>query len=415
MFETLFSYPRVLARHRDGPSALERERFLLDRANAGASRQTLLHLASELLLVARQLNPDLQKSIDVQEVQAAADRWARHQQQHGRIRDARFCRQRFVQTATGWLRFLGRMEEPLAKPAQFADTIGEFADYMCEERGLSPRTIHNRCWHVQAFLHWLVEQGGFVAAVRLEQIDAFLTTKGTEGWCRVSVATIAAALRSFFRFEAGRGRCTTDFAFGITGPRLFAHETLPAGPKWEDVRALIASTTTDRPQDIRDRAILLLLAVYGLRRSEVVALSLDDVNWERDILHISRPKQRCRQDYPLTTELGEAILRYLQQVRPRCASRSLFLTMKAPVRPLASSSLYYLVMTRMNTLSIRCPKRGPHALRHACASQLVAEGFSLKQIGDHLGHRNADATRTYAKVDLAGLRQVADFDLRGVL
>jgi integrase/recombinase XerD len=181
------------------------------------------------------------------------------------------------------------------------------------------------------------------------------------------------------------------------------------------VQRLIASTDTGCPQDIRDRAILLLLAVYGLRSGEVVALTLDDVNWEQDILHVSRPKQRCKQDYPLAAEVGEAILCYLERVRPRISSRSLFLTIRAPFRPLVANSLHYLVSTRLKALNIRCPRRGPHALRHACATRLVAEGLSLKQIGDHLGHRSAYATRTYAKVDLAGLRQVADFDLGDLL
>lgn len=70
---------------------------------------------------------------------------------------------------------------------------------------------------------------------------------------------------------------------------------------------------------------------------------------------------------------------------------------------------------RIQALEIRCPRQGPHALRHACAAHLVAEGLSLKQIGDHLGHRSSSATRTYAKVDLAGLRQVAEFSLEGLL
>jgi site-specific recombinase XerD len=74
-----------------------------------------------------------------------------------------------------------------------------------------------------------------------------------------------------------------------------------------------------------------------------------------------------------------------------------------------------MVSTRLKALNITCPRRGPHALRHACATHLVAEGLSLKQIGGHLGHRSTYATRTYAKVDLAGLRQVADIDLGDLL
>lgn len=415
MFETLFCYPRVLARHRAGPSAEERDRFLAHHAQAGAAPESLLRLASELLLVARRIDVTGPTVITPREIEAAADGWVRHQRRHHRVRDPKFCRQRFVQVATDWLRFLDRLQATQEQPGADADLVDEFANYMRMERGLSSRTIHNRCWHVQAFLDWLREQGHSITEVSLGQVDAFLAMRGAQGWCRVSIATAASALRSFFVRMAVHGRCADGFAAGIEGPRLFKHESLPVGPQWKDVQRLIASADTDSPQDIRDRAILLLLAVYGLRCSEVVALSLDDVRWEQEILHVTRPKQRCQQDYPLTTDLGNAVLRYLQQVRQRSASRALFLSIKAPVRPLAPSSLHHLVATRMRVLDIRCPHHGPHALRHACATHLVAEGLSLKQIGDHLGHRSPEATRTYAKVDLVGLRQVADFDLGALL
>ena len=415
MFEALFRHPRVLARHRDGPSAEERDRFLAHCAHAGAAHASLLRLASELLLVARRIDISSTTAISILEIEAAADSWARHQRRHHRISDPKFCRQRFVQVATDWLSFLARLQTTPAAPCAGAGLVDEFANYMRLERGLSPHTIRKRCWHAQAFLNWLSEQDWSIAEVNLEQVDAFLATKGSQGWCRVSIATAASALRSFFVHLAAGGRCGERFAAGIEGPRLFKHEALPLGPQWEDVRRLIASADTDRPKDIRDRAILLLLAVYGLRRSKVVALSLDDLSWEREILHVSRPKQRRKQRYPLTTDVGNAVLRYLQQVRPRCASRSLFLRIKAPVRPLTPGSLHYLVTARMRALDICCPRHGPHAIRHACATHLVAEGLSLKQIGDHLGHRSPHATRTYAKVDLVGLRQVADFDLGALL
>ena len=77
--------------------------------------------------------------------------------------------------------------------------------------------------------------------------------------------------------------------------------------------------------------------------------------------------------------------------------------------------MYNVVSSRIVSLGIRVPRHGPHCLRHACASHLVAAGLSLKEIGDHLGHRSAYATRIYAKVDLAGLREVANFDLAGLV
>jgi integrase/recombinase XerD len=374
MFGTLFHYPRVLARHRNGPSADDRERYLAHCAQGGAARSTLLGLAPELLAISRRIALDNGRLIPSAEVEMAADRWVRYQRRHQRILTGRFSRERFIQTATAWLRFLERLQEQQPETPPFADLVQQFDSYLREERGLSSHTIHNRCWHVQAFLSWLSEKGCSIGEMRLEQVDAFFALRRMQGWSRVSMATLAGALRSFLRYAGEQTWFSKRLAAGIEGPRLFSHETLPAGPKWEDVRRLIRSTDTDSPHDIRDRAILLLLAVYGLRRGEVVALTIDDVDWEHDILHISRPKQRSKQDYPLAAEVGEAILRYLEQVRPHIVSRSLFVTIRAPFRPLAPTSLHYLVKRRLRVLNISCNHGGPHSLRHACATRLVAEG-----------------------------------------
>jgi integrase/recombinase XerD len=414
MFENLYRYSRVLARHLDGPAAEERDRFVAHFAASGATRDSVSNLASELLVVAQCLDISGTRAVTPKEVASVADHWVRYHRRHGRsISSGR--RQRFVQVATDWLRFMGRLQLPPAQPGAGTDLIDEFATHMQRERGLSPITINDRCWHIRAFLTWLAEQHCGAEDTTLQHVDAFLSMRGAQGWCRASIATVATALRCFYAHMTATGRCAEGFVTGIEGPRLFKQEALPAGPCWDDVQRLIASTDTDEPRDIRDRVVLMLLAIYGLRRGEVVALTLDDIDWEHDILHVARPKQRCKQDYPLTTEVGNAILRYVREVRPRCASRRLFLTLKAPLGPLASNGLHHAVASRLEALGISGPRKGPHALRHACATHLVAEGLSLKQIGDHLGHRSASATRTYAKVDLVGLRQVADFSLGGVL
>jgi len=105
----------------------------------------------------------------------------------------------------------------------------------------------------------------------------------------------------------------------------------------------------------------------------------------------------------------------LKEVRPRTSRREIFLTVRAPFRPLSAGTMHRVVASRMERLGITSVHRGPHSLRHACAGHLVEEGFSLKEIGDHLGHRSAFSTRIYAKVDLVGLRQVAEFDLGDLL
>jgi site-specific recombinase XerD len=274
--------------------------------------------------------------------------------------------------------------------------------------------VRNYRWHLQHFLTWWSEQNRRFSKVSVSDVDRYIFLKGTGGWTRVSVASCAKALKAFFLHAERRAWCRSGIADAIQSPRIFKQETLPGGPAWSDVRKLIASTNSDRPQDIRDRGILMLFAIYGLRSGEVAKLRLEDFDWEREVLTVWRPKQRRTQQFPLTQEVGNAVICYLREVRPPCSRREVFLTLKSPFQPLSHGALYDLTRKRFTQLGVATPRRGPHALRHACATHLMAQSFSLKEIGDHLGHRSSFATRTYAKVDIAGLREVASFDLGGL-
>jgi site-specific recombinase XerD len=114
--------------------------------------------------------------------------------------------------------------------------------------------------------------------------------------------------------------------------------------------------------------------------------------------------------------VGEAILRYLEDGRPKSSKyREVFLTTEAPIQPLRGSSAWTIVAKRLRPLGVPLKQHGPHALRHACATRLLAEGLSLKEIGDHLGHRAPKVTAVYAKVGVKGLREVANFTLEGLV
>jgi integrase len=184
----------------------------------------------------------------------------------------------------------------------------------------------------------------------------------------------------------------------------------------EEVGKLLEDTASSNdPVDIRDHAILSLLIHYGLRRGEVERLRLDDLDWVAKTIRVTRLKPRLAQCYPMSAPIGDAILRYLRQARPRCSHRALFLTIQAPFRPLSGASITFMVRMRLTKQGVQLNRRGAHCLRHACASQLLGAGFTLKQIADHLGHRSMESTRIYTKIDLHGLRQVAEIDLGALL
>jgi integrase len=161
------------------------------------------------------------------------------------------------------------------------------------------------------------------------------------------------------------------------------------------------------PSHVRDRAIVLLLAVYGLRIGEVCRLTLDDLDWVNEKIRVRRLKNKRSQEFPLTAEVGNAILKYLRNVRPQDAGRVVFLRLRTPHRPMTTHGASCCISVHVRALGCRLPHSGPHSLRHACATHLLDEGFSLKEIGDHLGHRSPRSTQIYAKVERNKLVQVA--------
>ena len=414
MFEILFTKPAARARHRAGPLACDRERFLLHSAAQGYSPRQLKKMAWMLLVVAQTLSLG-ERTVHIREIERAARGRVRLTQRAAGGSDPSSTQQLFIRVATLWLQFLGRLAPPVAPCAPLRCEVNAFARFMREERGLSPVTIASRCQRVNHFLSALRPRVHSLRSITIGQVDTYLVHQHEHGWSRPSMAVLASDLRSFFRYAEGRNWCNPGMAAAIDSPRLYTAERLPRGPTWEQVQQLITSAAGDRPADIRDRAILMLLALYGFRRGEVARLRLENIDWVNEIVSVVRPKQRRIDRYPLIRAVGDAIVRYLREVRPRCTHREIFITLSAPRRPLSPQSVTPIVHSRLAALGIELPNLGAHCLRHACAQHLLACGFSLKQIGDQLGHRRASTTMLYAKVDLEGLRQVADLDLGRLL
>lgn len=403
MFQTLYSAPATCRRHSDGPFADERDRYLRHCADFGATRGTLRQKGNELLWFAHHLGYQATAGVGLEKLQEIAS-------ERQSICKGRYAGQRLINIARPWLRFLGWWHVP-AIEIRFQSQLDQFVAWMHDERGLSPATIER--WHAQVgmFLHWCDQTDRQLPNLRPDDIDTYFVSARPGRWSRVSVSHIASALRVFLRFTATRGGCDPRLAETIRGPRIYQQESLPYAPQWSDIRRLLADTVTGKPRDIRDRAILMLLAIYGLRRGEVASLRLDQIDWSGRALRIFRLKRRQAQVYPLVPSVAEALARYIDTVRPRSPHPEIFLRMQAPWRPIAPSSIYSIVSRRFAALGILAAHRGPHALRHACAARLVADGLPLKEIGDHLGHRSSSSTRIYAKVDIKSLREVGDFDL----
>lgn len=415
MFETLFSYPGVLRRHREGPLATERAAYLEGLAAQGVARATVLRRAGYCLWMARELRrwPPGHR-FRVADVGALAAAWAAGRVAGGRAAAPRWPREHCRVATTDFLHALGRLvPPPTPPPGRYDAQVDEFVTAQRQGPWSSPATYANRRWHIRRFLAYLEQQGWGLARLTAEHVDAYLAHTA-QTWSRVSLRSVASALRAWLRHCDGRGWVRPGLANALLVPRVYRHAGLPLGPTWDQVGRLIAEVHGEQPLELCDRAILLLLAIYGLRSGEVRRLRLDDIDWPRGRLRIVRSKSGRPDTLPLAPAVGHALARYLRSGRPRSESRTLFLTVRAPFRPLSTGALYHVVQPRLVRVAAPRKGRGPHAVRHACARRLVDAGLSLKEVGDHLGHRSPDATRLYTKVDLTALRLVALEDLGGL-
>ena len=407
MFHQLFSKSFAIARHHSLPFANERQQYLLHLMEEGRSRKTLENLAHLLVSIAQHL-PLQQPIITQNEIEVSAEAWSRTT--HRSATCMHVGRMQFVFHATNWMRLLERLQEHnVERP--FAEEIDTFLHFCVHERALSPSTLFHYRVCVGEFLVWLDRQRKTLRGVTLEDISSYLQTLAQRKLRRTSIALHIAKLRNFFRYAEAKRWCRAGLA-AIDAPRIYRLESLPRGPQWTDVQRLLTSCSGDMPTEIRDHAMLLLLAVYGMRGGEVRHLRLEDIDWEREVIHIRRSKQRKSQHYPLVHEVGSAILRYLREARPRCERREIFLTRVQPYRVLTAGGFGAMVRKRLQHLGLILPCYGPHALRHSCATHLLAEGVSLKEIADHLGHVSLTATQIYAKVDLPALREVGDLPMK---
>jgi integrase/recombinase XerD len=284
----------------------------------------------------------------------------------------------------------------------------EYEAWLRDERGLADATIDALLREARRFLESQSGRGGAdgLRALSVRDIDLYMDMRA-RGLRRISLAKVAAWLRSLLRHLHRTGRIPTDLTPHVIGPMLYAYEDIPSTLDGSQIATVLAVTRKDRsPRGLRDYAILQLLATYGLRQGEICKLRLDDVDWRAESLRIRHTKTSACSCMPLLTPIGEALLDYLRLGRPRVDRREVFIRSFAPYT--CMKNLYGMVQRRLSAAGVTPPgKRGPHVFRHARAVELLRASVPQKIIGDVLGHRSTASTNAYLKLAIEDLRTVA--------
>ena len=173
-------------------------------------------------------------------------------------------------------------------------------------RGLSLSSVSGYTERVKRFLLWFSERSADLASVSIHDVDDYLAMRRAEKRSARGLAAHCQALRNFFGFAETQGWCMAGIPLGIKSPRLRKFDCVPKGPSWAEVRRLIKTANGDAPLQLRSKAFLLLLSIYGLRSSEISGLRLSDFDWRSETFTVRRAKRGGIQQFPIQYEVGEA-------------------------------------------------------------------------------------------------------------
>jgi integrase/recombinase XerD len=211
------------------------------------------------------------------------------------------------------------------------------------------------------------------------------------------------AIRGFFRFLVQEDRHNGDPTELLEGPRLL--RKLPDVLNRDEILRLLQAPAGDKPNRVRDRAMLHTMYAAGLRVSELVELDLGDVNLAEGFLS-AFGKGKKRRIVPIGEHARVAIAQYLAEVRPkwaRPASRACFVTARG--KSMTRQGFWSIVKKYARAAGIT-KQISPHKLRHSFATHLLEGGADLRSVQTMLGHVDISTTQIYTHVSGEHLRKM---------
>lgn len=287
--------------------------------------------------------------------------------------------------------------------------LHEYKKYCEEKRHLSSDTVSEYARQIGLFLDFLGKRN-ITTFDKIQAVDLSDFVYSLSRFSQKTIASTVSYVRLFTKFLFFRNKLKTDLSQALPSIYVPRHGNIPSVWDRELVMQLLNAVDRGSPRGKRDYAILLLACRLGLRMSDIRLLTLDHINWETETISIIQVKTKNPLCLPLTNEVGNALIDYIQFVRPVTNCREVFLRLKPPFIPFSNHALYAIISYWREMAGIKFKSRqrkGLQSLRHSLATYLLEDNTPFAVIADILGHTSINTTMIYAKTSVEILRQVA--------
>jgi site-specific recombinase XerD len=272
---------------------------------------------------------------------------------------------------------------------------------------LSEDTINNKKLYLYAFNNYLENH---ILTFNDLSIDILEDFYRTQNYTLASKHNCNSTLRLYLRYAFDTGITEKDCSIFVLTDNYKKSCKIPTTYEECEIRQIISSVNRASATGKRDYLILLLAAEYGLRSSDIVNFKFDQIDWDRNIINITQHKTDIPVEYPLLSSVGNAIIDYLKNGRPRTDVTEIIVAAESAKmgRKLAEPTIHSIVSKYMHQANIKNwnhKKHGAHSLRHSLASNMLKKNISMPIISTVLGHQNTASTKVYLSVDIDKLGQ----------
>lgn len=290
--------------------------------------------------------------------------------------------------------------------------LERYLDMVWVEKGLSQNTLESYRQDLQGFASWLQSRSATLLKVDSVLLQEYLAWRQERGFSSRSSARFLSCMRGFYRYQIREGKVDQNPIALIASPKL--PRALPKSLSEADVEALLAAPDLDTPVGLRDRTMLEVLYACGLRVSELVGLTMPQINLRQNVLRVTGKGSKDRL-VPMGEEAALWVQRYLREARPlllhNCPDEIVFPSTRA--QPMTRQTFWHRIKHWAQVAGIDKPL-SPHTLRHAFATHLLNHGADLRVVQLLLGHTDLSTTQIYTHIARARMKaQHAEHHPRG--